>query len=250
MDGLRMSDLAEAAPEGQSHGAEFSLHPETERALTERYTRSFTPRSSELVYEFTRDPGLLHQYFILRDQMFINVWGVEHSLAVKDEYDDKSHILVVRKGNQVVGGTRLTVSTPKHPQVMPMEGDDFNLRKVLPDLNLAQKKYGCISRMAVLPHGSEEDVVLEIFSHLYRKSIALGLSHWFAVSPKVTARMYRQKLWKLGISYELPEVTIPDRKEYEGIHMQFQKSTLPGEDGGVRAWEEYYTPHRGDLTVQ
>ena len=64
MDGICTGDVgAPASVTKLVNGGvkQFALSSEVERHLTSRYNRAFN-KNTELVYEFTRDPGLLPQY--------------------------------------------------------------------------------------------------------------------------------------------------------------------------------------------
>jgi hypothetical protein len=198
----------------------FSAAPsEGERELSSRYARS--PRAAtEITYEFTKDKGLLHQYYVLREQMFVNVWGLTHFSGEEDAIDKRSHILVARKGNQVVGGLRLTVKTPRLKAGLPVEGEDFNLSKELPSLSLENLKYGEISRLVQLPEYTNTDCMVELCKNLRRKSVALGLQYVFCIAPKALCKRYKMICRVINLSVvSLDEVIIPDREGYEGISM-------------------------------
>src|SRR5262245_61680552 len=79
---------------------------EREAMLVQRYSRKPLP---PLTFEFTRDPALLHQYYRLRENEFNSVMKLTDYSGAENEYDRKGHIMVVRTGNQVVGGARINV---------------------------------------------------------------------------------------------------------------------------------------------
>ena len=83
-----------------------------------RYLRA--PRAAGRVFEFTRDPAYLHQYYLLRARLSNGIATFSQIFAQADEADKRSHILVARRGNQVIAGVRLTVSGPRQPQPLPM----------------------------------------------------------------------------------------------------------------------------------
>src|SRR5271170_7064251 len=113
---------------------DYALAPEF---LAERFMRRLK-QPEKIAYEFTHDPGLLHQYYQLREDMFIRVWGLEHFTGQRDGFDKSSQILVAKRGLQCIGGVRFSMSTPSHPHLLPMEGDDLSLSKLFPELNLAE----------------------------------------------------------------------------------------------------------------
>lgn len=187
--------------------------------IARRFTRlSRTPKKIE--YEFTDDAGLVHQYCHLREDMFISVWGLKHFSGTKDLYDDISEVLVARQGLHVVAGGRLTVATPEHPQALPMEGEDLQLKALFPELNLSTHTYGEFSRLAILPEFRGGVVFPEIARRFIKKAIADGVDYAFNIAPLPLARSYRQTVQVFGLNWQIRnDIHVPERAEYEGIRM-------------------------------
>ena len=191
----------------------------SEEYLTRKFLRP-AHRLQEVSYELTRDPGYLHQYYLLREQMFISVWGLQSFDGQKDDYDDVSDIMVARIGNQVIGGCRLTFSHPASPRRLPMEGGDFLLTDVLPELPLEDVIHVEISRMAILPDFQNSLAMLEISRQLLKRGADKKARYAFTLAPVPLARNYRRAANLFGLNWEIRnDVMIPDREEYEGIKM-------------------------------
>ena len=174
----------------------------------------------EIIYEFTNDIALLHQYYNLREDAFINVWKLNNYSGAEDDFDRKSLILVARQGKQVVGGCRLTLSTPSNPQTMPMEKEDFVLNKVLPELDLTKRTYCECSRLAILPDFRAGKVFPTLQAHFIRRALAEGSEYAFTMAPLPLARNYRQSANAFQLQWDIRrDVAIPDREEFEGIKM-------------------------------
>lgn len=192
-------------------------------ALSEEYlTRKFLRPAHNLesvVYELTRDPGLLHQYYQLREQMFISVWGLDNFSGKEDEFDSKSDIMVARLGNQVIGGCRLTFSHPNHPLRLPME-KEFIISDLLPELPLEDCIHVEISRMAILPEFQNSLAMLEISRQLLMRGAQQKARYAFTLAPVPLARNYRKAAYLFGLNWVIRnDVVIPEREEYEGIKM-------------------------------
>ena len=215
---LAMDDLALKA----RSAAMLALSAESE--LSEEYlNRKFlrpAHRLEDVTYELTRDPGLLHQYYLLREQMFISVWGLQNFDGKKDDYDDVSDIMVARIGNQVIGGCRLTFSHPASPRRLPMEKEDLLLARSLPELPLEDVIHVEISRMAILPDYQNSLAMLEISRQLLKRGADKKARFAFTLAPVPLARNYRRAAHLFGLNWEIRnDVIIPDREEFEGIQM-------------------------------
>lgn len=219
--------------------------PHSEQVMIDRILRQ-KPAATEIVYEFTKDPGLLHQYYILRENMFINVWGLKGFSGREDLHDRYSQILVAREGNQCVGGVRITLKQQRSLRKLPMENHDFILEKVLPELKLSECRYAENSRFAVLPEARSKTLSLAITSNQIQKCLELGIQYSFAMSPVSLARSYKSLAKVFGLDAKiLSDVEIPDREEFEGIPMvltmfdftTMQKRVDKSKDG-VSEWVE------------
>lgn len=195
-----------------------------EMDLTEKYlarrAQKLLPAKQEVKYEFTQDPGLLHQFYKLREEMFISVWGLKHFTGGEDAFDHSSHIIVARLGKQVIGGTRLTISSPAAPQALPMEHDDFKLSELFPDLGLVNRSYCEFSRAAILPDYQSGPVMPIGFAKAIQRAIAEGVDYAFTLSPIPMARNYRQTMQAFGFGWNIrSDIKIPERESFEGIRM-------------------------------
>jgi Acetyltransferase (GNAT) domain len=175
---------------------------------------------SELTFEFTRDAGLLSQYYHVRQCVFIGEWGIKEFCGGKDEYDEISDILIARTGKLCVGGNRLTYSCPDHPLELPMEHDDLQLRKLLPELALDNKIYAECTRLALLPEYRTKAISRMLRTHSIMRNPHKQVSYCFWVAPLPLARSYRQSCLALGFPCEIRlDIEIPDKSDYHGINM-------------------------------
>lgn len=187
--------------------------------LKRKALRSAAPLGA-ISYEFTQDPGLLHQYFLMREAMFVSVWGLKQFSGDQDHFDDVSHVMVARRGLQVLAGGRLTISTSAKPQLMPMEGGDMRLKDMFSDLALEGRTFCEFSRLAILPEFRAGPLFPELAQRFIRRAVAEGVDYAFNMAPVPLARSYRQSMMSFGLNWEIrPDLQVPDREEFEGIKM-------------------------------
>ncbi len=202
------------------------LRDKDDARLRRRYASE--PKSNVVEYEFTRDEGLLHQYFRLREEMFISVWGLHHFSGVADRYDLIGDTLVARVGKQCVAGARVTYSTPELPVALPMEGADFRLMDILgKELDLKNKTYAECSRVAVGPDFRAREISSEICRLISEHCAMRGVDYLFWIAPMLQTRNNRQIFAKRNIACKVRmDVPLPDREEYEGIRMYLTQLDL------------------------
>jgi hypothetical protein len=104
----------------------------------------------------------------------------------------------------VVGGARLTVSTPESPQRLPLEGSRFRLSEFssITHLDLETRPYGEISRMAV----SADDIgpvrlFRGISNELTRIAASLGVDVIFSICPDEAVRLNKGNARKPGVRF-------------------------------------------------
>ncbi|MDG1286865.1 MAG: GNAT family N-acyltransferase [Rickettsiales bacterium] len=146
--------------------------------------------AEELTYEFTKDPALLHQYYVLRSLVFARTHGVDFEKE-EDSFDTKSDTLIVRAGNQVLGGVRMTFSHPDKPTQLSMEKYGVKLQENLPELELAKNGYCEASRMAILEEYQTNDITTAFIRLMFQHCHSLGIKYAFSMSPNSLHRLYR-----------------------------------------------------------
>lgn len=193
--------------------------------------RFFKPygKGEPIVYEFTQDRGLLHQYYLLREAMYRRMFETDKFVGEEDVHDKLSHILVARRGRLCLGGCRLTVREPDEMWSLPMESDDFKLRSVFPDLALDRVRHGEISRFAVMEDcGSEAEIFSGLCEVMYEKVISLKVHYLFAKSTYTLARNWRLIANRFGARTTriCSEVQVPENPVHPGVKWYITHSDL------------------------
>ena len=106
--------------------------------------------SHNITYRMTEDRVLVEQYFAIRQEIYREVYNDPN---VGEDYTDRiSKIFVATAGfGNVIGGIRLTVSTPLMPNMLPIENSGVNLRRIFPKIDFDKVVIGEAGRSAVLP---------------------------------------------------------------------------------------------------
>ena len=199
---LQQDTNTEIFPEGLS-----MQHVVNEDLLFRRHKR--LRNLPELTYEFTKDPALLQQYYMLRSLVFERSYGVSIEPEA-DVYDDESHILIARAGNQVVGGVRMTFKLPGNNSKISLSKYHIDIEAALPELNLGANGYCEAARMAVLEEYQATDITRKLMEIMFKHSHSLGIKHAFSMVPTAVYRLHRITCKKLGYKYELLDhVTLP-----------------------------------------
>lgn len=174
--------------------------------------RSTSP-SEPVVFEFTQDPALLHQYYRLRVEMYYRVLGTRDFSEREDPYDRISHILIARQGKLCLGGCRITVREPGEDLALPMENEHFHLKSVFPGLKLDRVAHAELSRFAIMADRNEWEILYTMSQLVVNKTKQLGIDYFFARSIYSMARNWR----KMATATELYNAHIVEGLEIPGI---------------------------------
>ena len=174
----------------------------------------------ELTYEFTKDPALLQQYYIIRERCYKEVWGLKVFSGAEDEHDRKGHILIVRNKNRVVGGGRLVIRSVDSFDRLPLETENLLLEEVLHGFDLKGKIFGEIGRIAVLPE-FRGGKAATIGIYLIGLAKMHQCNYLATVAPLEQAKKYKLIAEQLNMDVQIIDsVIIADRPYYNKIEMK------------------------------
>jgi hypothetical protein len=176
---------------------------EIDEYLAGRYLRSRTAEA--VVWEFTRDIAYIHQYRLLRSKGFSE--PLSESLRKAEELlDDVSHLVVARLGNHVVAGGRLTISSPRREVILPLEENGMRLRHLLPEYNLALRKYAQFSQISLQAGFDSDEMQVALLQHAQRKMLASRVEYLVANADAATLALYQ----RAGLASEQKNITVAE----------------------------------------
>ncbi len=184
--------------------------------------------SDAIGYLETRDPELLSQYADIRESSYQEYLGMEGFDGRLDNYDLISDIVLAVKGNEVLGGARITACDPLHEKILPMEEPGFFLKELLPELRLDKYLYGEYSRLAFKPEYRNGEYSASLYDRLNNISQMMGLKYIFAIAPITQARSYKnayKKFFDLDIEIRR-DIKVPYKEIYKDIKSEIVLSIL------------------------
>jgi hypothetical protein len=164
----------------------------------------------EITYEFTKDPGLLQQYYSLRGLVFSRTHGIDMP-GIADSYDEKSEIIIAKLGDQVIGGTRLTFIKAGDDPSVSLNKYSIHLEKDMPELSLNKIGFCDASKMVILEEFQTRDIMKNLIDIMFRRCNEKGFKYAFSMCPTIVYRLYRLTINRLGYHSELCEkIRFPD----------------------------------------
>ncbi|MEQ1704443.1 MAG: hypothetical protein ABL867_00550 [Rickettsiales bacterium] len=187
-------------------------------------------KGEQVIYEFTEDPGLLHQYYRLREDRYRRVFNLRGFDGGEDKYDRLSHILVARRGRLCLGGCRLTIREGDETWSLPTEVDEYIFRDLFPDWGLDKVRHAEISRFVVMEDSGEEDVTFGLCKAMYSKVTSSNIHYLFVSSTYSMARNWRMISNSFGVRTTkiVNGIHPPDRVLGEDIKWYLTVSDLSG----------------------
>jgi len=233
---------------GKNH--EMNLLEELQASLVKRFGRA-QHQPEPLVFEFTNDRGLLHQYYRLREIMYRKVFNTDKFVGEEDVHDRLSHILIARRGRLCVGGCRLTIREADEDFLLPMENADFKLRNIFPNLPLRKLRQGEISRFAIMDEDEDKLEIMGLLSQLIiEKCNNSELGYVFLKSSLPMARNWRkigQTLCGLKKMRICTEVKVPANPIHPEITWYLTEIPLAAAENIPTPYEEVLTSHIDSL---
>ena len=164
-------------------------------ALIRRFSK-VAPQPEPVVFEFTSDRAMLHQYYRLRDQIFGR--DVTHS--------DGS------------GGADIH---DKISEILPMETEEFKLRDIFPNLPLHKERHAAISKFAILEEHRQQDILHGLCKLMFDRVIASDTHYVFSRTTRILARNWRMIANSFGATHtricdeiDVPPIPNFDEKPY------------------------------------
>lgn len=189
-----------------------------------------------IIFEFTKSPELLEQYYRIRQDCFRRDLGIDEFDGSEDIYDRVSDIIIARIGDRCVGGARLTGNRSLAGALLPMENDSFRFSQVLSGLGLYDGNYCQCGRLALLPEFRNMDTVRGIFDGLINRCIEFDYAYAFNVASLNHARLYKRLHSSLGFDYRVfSSVDLPREEDFEGLEHFLSISFLDKEYSGFSA---------------
>jgi len=140
------------------------------------------------------DPEARQQYFQLRAREYQRTFGFPGSwLEQEDSYDRTGTILVCAEegSTRAIAGARMNISTPTCSMRLPMEHGSFSLPLLLPSMNLPQRNYAEVSRLAVAEGFQNSVLLMELLDALHVHARTHSTPLVFSICPRPQARNYR-----------------------------------------------------------
>ena len=142
-----------------------------------------------LEFIVTRDPGLLGQYYTLREQCFRRELGLPRFDGGEEDRDTQGQILLAVAGGQCIGGARISAQV-----TLPSQANQLQL----------ERDACCMwERFVIDPAVRTVQLVREFCGHLVVASADNGYEHAMVLSSLRNARFYRRCLWAVGVDFQI-----------------------------------------------
>ena len=157
----------------------------------------------QVVYELSRDPELLQQYYALREQCYRNELKLQGFDGSEDIEDRSGHILIARVGRRCMGGIRISPLLDEAEQLKLAGEHALTLPSLLPGMGFRQGNSCVWERLASEPSFRSPQHAQEFFAHLVKASSELHYDFAFTLSSMRNARFYKRCHSYAGVDYQI-----------------------------------------------
>jgi hypothetical protein len=186
----------------------------------------------QLVYGFESEEKYLRQYAQLVNQFYkkdLDLDLAENNMQGGLEYAAPGeYIYLVRDGEKVVGGAKISFSSTVSDTPLPMEEGEFSVRNYLPE-GYGPQGYAEIGRLVVDPGFRGKEVLHTMVAELAAFARRQGSGYLFVLAPALNAVLYRRVCRTLGMPIELhKEANLPDKPLYRRLDIKLLSSDIRG----------------------
>ncbi|MEH6357487.1 MAG: hypothetical protein V7745_00755 [Pseudomonadales bacterium] len=181
-----------------------------------------------ITFEFSKQEGLLKQYYKLREECFRNELGLEAFDGTEDLFDQTGHILIFRDGDICIGGVRITGCSLFGRSLVPLEQKGLDISQMLPQLSLTLAPYCQWERLVLRPEYRGIDMLKGICKALIRGCASLGYHYAFNVTGIKRARLYKRVHSNLGFDYEIyNQLEMPVENDFSHLEHLLSIAHIP-----------------------
>lgn len=182
---------------------------------------------TKLILEVTKDTYFLKQYYKIREALYRRDLHLENFSGEEDQYDLDGDIVIVRIGQEVVGGGRINYSKPQSRIPLVLEEEGFYIAELFPDLELENEVYCEISRLALSEqYRCGKKVISLLIEKIVERAKLSGVKYIFTVSPMIQAKIYKMIGRTLGLDFKISAIKVPAKEIYGGITMVLSSTEL------------------------
>ncbi len=143
--------------------------------------------------------------------------------------DPDNHVVLAIKGERVIGGICIRISTPEYPIRLDMEDDilplvgkeSFSIQDLFPQLDLANYAYAECNRIVLHPDFRDGDLLDDLVASLVGLCDRYHVRHLFAISDLVRLRSYRKAIRKVGEDAHIcSNLNLSMRQDFDGLKIQ------------------------------
>lgn len=180
--------------------------------------------NSCLTYEFTNEMVYMLQYAELVKQYYKKDLNLDLAASKMDgdlyNLNSNERVFIVRDGETVIGGAKLSFSSVGSNRLLPMESSVFRVQSVLPQ-NCTGYSYAELGRLVVNPDFRGKEVLARIIQELTAYTIQQGGGYLFVLAPPLNAVLYRRVCKGLSMQVMIhKDVDWGEKDAYRHLQLQ------------------------------
>lgn len=177
-----------------------------------------------LSYEFSTDENHMLQYAELVKEYYKKDLNLDLSASNMDaglyQLNDNERLFIVRDGEKVVGGAKLSFSSAMSKTLLPMESSEFRVQTVLPE-DYQHSSYAELGRLVVNPDFRGKEVLARIIQELADYTAQQGGGYLFVLAPPLNSVLYRRVCKGMSMQVTIhKDVDWGEKEAYKHLQLQ------------------------------
>jgi GNAT superfamily N-acetyltransferase len=186
----------------------------------------------QLTYGFETDENYLRQYASLVNQFYKKDLDLDlaenHMEGGLEQAMPGEYFYLVRDGERVIGGAKISFASTASTTSLPMEEGEFTVRGYLPK-DFGEQGYAEIGRLVVDPGYRGKEILHTMVAELATFASHQGAGYLFVLAPALNAVLYRRICRSLGMPIEQhKDANLPDKPLYRRLDIKLLSSDIRG----------------------
>lgn len=179
---------------------------------------------NNITYTFSRQPYDLKEYANLVLEHYKK--DLKLDLSKHQMSDDlhiinfNEHVLIVKDGDRVIGGSKLIFTHQNNPLRLPLESDSFRVKDILPD-NFGSHSYCELARLVLHPSYRSKELLTNVVSELAKFSIQQRCGMFVLMAPPLNAVLYRRVCKTLNLPMQIRnDIQVEQKAAYRQLGLK------------------------------
>lgn len=182
------------------------------------------PNQNNITYTFSRQSYDLKEYANLVLEHYkkdLKLDLSKHQMSDDlHKIDFNEHVLIVKDGDRVIGGSKLIFTHQNNPLRLPLESDSFRVKDILPD-NFGSYSYCELARLVLHPSYRSKEHLTKVVNKLADFAVQRRCGMFVLMAPPLNAILYRRVCKTLNLPMQIRnDIEVEQKAAYRQLGLK------------------------------